>query len=208
MQGPYHTTPANFMVRVEAISEAILTDLEILGPNEVPDNNSTQYVAIAFYSDGSGADVTEEANWFVGANSLATIDANGILKTQELEMLQELIFISAKYAENDVNVTDEKGVLIFADCSITELIGRNVRGAIDIKQKILESLTKALEKEERAKSMLEEFSEHPSFSNWSKNDMIGLGQKLSWSIRKENHAQGALNESLKKLQEAQQNIAD
>ena len=102
-----------------------------------------------------------------------------------------------------MTVVAEKEVVIFADCTVAEVVGRNILTAIEIKQEILKNIDKGLESERRAKSILEEFSGDYSFSNWINHDKSSVYNNLAWSIRKQMHSKRTLGECLKKLQEVQ-----
>ncbi len=194
----------DFAIRLEyTVVSVSLTGLEITGPNEAPDNNSVQYAAIAHYDDGSTMDVTLAASWSVDANDFGKIDANGVLTTEQLYTVEETIILSAEYTENYVTAAAEKEVVIFADCTVADLVGRNILTAIEIKQEMLKNIDKALESEHRAKSILEEFAGDYSFSNWSNHDKSSVYNNLAWSIRKQMHSKQTLGECLKKLQEIQ-----
>lgn len=91
-----------------------LVGLEIIGPNEVAENFSAGYKAIAHYESGSTKDVTDSADWQVEPNSVASIEA-GLLTTEEIYVPQD-ITIYAQYTEGEVTVEAEKAVTIFAIC--------------------------------------------------------------------------------------------
>jgi hypothetical protein len=183
-----------------------LVGLEIVGPNEVPDNNSTQYTAMAIYDDNSTEDVTLEASWSVNVNDIAAIDANGVLTTGQLETPEEPIVISAEYTEEDVNVIARKDVVVYADCTIAELINRNISGAIEVKQRIMRDIDKALEKENRAMLLLGQFSTDPSLSGLSRNDFVHARNNTAYAIKKEVDNKGGIGQSVVLLQEAQRLI--
>jgi hypothetical protein len=164
------------------VPEPMLTGLEIVGPNEVPDNNIAGFNAIAYYDDNSTKDVTQSAQWMVDNNEIAQIDANGILTTNELLTVEEETVISASYSEDDVNVSAQKLVVVYADCTIAELVGRNIDSAVAIKKEIIQNLHKALEQERRAKKLLSEFKDDPSFENWSFRDFVNAMHNLNWAI--------------------------
>ena len=85
--------------------------LEIIGPEEVVDNSSAQYTAIASFEDGFTANVTSLALWSVEPNDYASIDANGLLTTECIEM-PEGIIIYAQYTKGQLTVEDEMTVHI------------------------------------------------------------------------------------------------
>ncbi len=93
-----------------------LTDLRIVGPNEVAEESVTQYTAIAVYDNNSTKDVTDSATWAVMPDNYADIDDSGLLSTYELVMPIEEVTIYAEYTEGNDVVQAEKDVQIFALC--------------------------------------------------------------------------------------------
>ena len=180
-----------------------LVGLEIVGPNEVPDNNSIQYTAMAIYDDNSTEDVTLETSWSVDSNDIATIDTNGVLTTGQIETFEEPILISAEYTEGDANVAAQMEVIIYADCTIAELISRNISGAIAVKQGIMEDIDEALEKEGRTMRLLGRFTADPSLSGLSKRDFAHVRNNTSSAIKKEIDGKGGIGQSIGMLQEVQ-----
>ncbi|UCF42457.1 MAG: hypothetical protein JSV99_07585 [Planctomycetota bacterium] len=94
----------------------VLIGLEVTGPDEVPENSSTNYAAIAHYDNNSTRDVTGLAAWSVEPNSLADIDEHGLLTTQPINYLYEDITIYAQYITESNTVDAEKPVSVFAVC--------------------------------------------------------------------------------------------
>ncbi len=78
-----------------------LEEIEIVGPNEVAENFSASYKAIAHYESGSTKDVTDSADWQVEPNSVASIEA-GLLTTESINWPEEDITICAQYTEGEV----------------------------------------------------------------------------------------------------------
>ncbi len=103
-------------VVVSKISSGVanLVGLEIVGPNEVAENFSAGYKAIAYYDDGRTTDVTKFALWAVDPNTIAGIEA-GVLTTKDINK-DESATIRAIYREGDVTLEAEKFVDIFAIC--------------------------------------------------------------------------------------------
>jgi len=93
--------------------------LEIVGPNEVAENFSASYKAIAYYDSNSTKDVTDSAEWLVEPNSFASIEA-GLLTTGRIEIL-ETITIYAQYTFKGVTVEAEMTVQVspLVDLEIT-----------------------------------------------------------------------------------------
>jgi hypothetical protein len=90
--------------------------LEIVGPDEVAEDWQAQYKAFAHYDNGGSADVTDLADWSVDDETVATIDENGLLTTEEINQAQKVIFISAEYTEGEITTADDKDVTVFAIC--------------------------------------------------------------------------------------------
>ncbi|MHC4462499.1 MAG: LamG domain-containing protein [Planctomycetota bacterium] len=104
-------------VTVTAVTEppTYVIGLEIVGPNEVAENFSANYKAIAHYDDDSARNVTDLALWSVEPNTYASIDQNGLLRTTDIIEDQSAIIL-ASYTEGDVTVEDEKLIDIFPIC--------------------------------------------------------------------------------------------
>jgi len=93
-----------------------LVGLEITGPEEVAEDFQAQYKAIAYYDNNSTKNVTDEAQWSVEPNEIASINSNGLLTTEEIYILEEDITIHAQYTEDTNTVETEKAVSVFAIC--------------------------------------------------------------------------------------------
>ncbi|MHC4459039.1 MAG: LamG-like jellyroll fold domain-containing protein [Planctomycetota bacterium] len=91
-----------------------LVGLEITGPNEVAENFSASYKAIAHYESGDTMDVTDLAEWMVEPNMHASIE-NGLLTTKDIDRPEDVNII-AQYIEDGNSVEAEKAVTIFAVC--------------------------------------------------------------------------------------------
>ncbi len=74
---------------------------------------STQYLAIATYSDNSTADITEQASWSSSDSSIATIDEKGLVRTLKVSS----IGISASYQ----GVTSNISTLTITDAIATKV---------------------------------------------------------------------------------------
>jgi hypothetical protein len=92
-----------------------LDSLEIVGPNEVPENSAAQYRAIAHYDNGFARDVTGLANWTVEPETIASINA-GMLSTAAIDSPQEEIIITAEYGEGGTTVDAHQEVSVYAVC--------------------------------------------------------------------------------------------
>jgi hypothetical protein len=93
-----------------------LIGLEIEGPNEVAEESSAQYKAIAVYDDNSTKDVTNLAEWIISPDDYAGINDSGLLATYELVMPTEDVTIYAQYEVGNDIFQAEKDVQIFALC--------------------------------------------------------------------------------------------
>ncbi len=91
-----------------------LVGLEIIGPNEVVENFTAGYKAVAYYDDDSSKDVTNLAGWSVEPEAIASIEA-GVLTTKDVVSDQSAT-IMADYTEGDITVAAEKTIDIFAIC--------------------------------------------------------------------------------------------
>lgn len=94
--------------------ETGLVSLEISGPEEVAENFSAGYKAIAYYDDDSTMDVTDLALWAVEPNMYASIE-EGLLTTKDVVNDQSATIL-AGYTEGDVTVAAEKTIDILAIC--------------------------------------------------------------------------------------------
>ena len=90
--------------------------LEIEGPNEVAEQSTTQYTAIAVYDNNSTKDVTNQAYWAVMPDNYAEIDNSGLLTTDQLIMPAEDVTLYAEYEEGNDIAYAEKDVQILALC--------------------------------------------------------------------------------------------
>jgi hypothetical protein len=91
-----------------------LIGLEIVGPNEVAENFSAGYKAIAYYDDDSTRDVTKLAGWAVEPEAIESIE-EGVLTTKDI-VSDQPASILAGYTEGDITVAAEKTIDIFAIC--------------------------------------------------------------------------------------------
>ncbi|MHC4738695.1 MAG: LamG domain-containing protein [Planctomycetota bacterium] len=91
-----------------------LVSLEVVGPNEVSEDFSAQYKAIAHYDNGGTADVTDSAEWSVDDETIVSITA-GLFTTGAIDLPTD-ITITAEYTEGENTEVAEKQVSIFAIC--------------------------------------------------------------------------------------------
>jgi len=179
-----------------------LTDLEITGPDEVPDSNSAIYTAVAYYDDASTADVTTEAIWSVEPDMFANIDKNGLLTTQQLYAPEEIVWISAEYTEDEISLEADKEVVIFANCSIEELIMRDIMDAVQIKERVLEDLDAALVREKAAQDILRDMQDSRELGEWSFLQVVKARVRVLWAIIKQMWAKRKIEDSKDSLEDS------
>jgi len=105
-------------VEIEQIYQGFSPDvisLEISGPNEVAENFTAGYKAIAYYDDDSTRDVTGAVLWAVEPNMYASIE-EGVLTTRDIVDDQSTTIL-AGYTEGDVTVSAEKTIDILDICT-------------------------------------------------------------------------------------------
>jgi hypothetical protein len=99
----------------EEVNEPTLAGLEITGPNEVAEESTAAYKAIAHYDNGATKDVTTLAEWRAEPNIVAAIDAGQLITGQALYPKQK-IKVYAEYTEEQTTVDAEKQVSVLAIC--------------------------------------------------------------------------------------------
>ena len=87
-----------------------LTEINILGPNSVPEDTQSIFQVVAVYDNGSMIEVTADANVTVTPDEPAVINLGGIVETFKLEQPQKQFTIYAHYRDLKV----EKPVTIFS----------------------------------------------------------------------------------------------
>ena len=93
-----------------------LESLEIIGPDDVVENSSAQYIAKAHYTGGTVANVTNSVQWNVEPNNMCQINNYGKLSTNDISMPTEQVIISAEYTGGDATTQAKKNVTIFSIC--------------------------------------------------------------------------------------------
>jgi len=83
------------------LDPATLLGIEIVGPEEVTENFSASFKAIAYNDNDITADITDWVIWSVEPQTYASIDENGLLHTGDIDIPQD-ITIYAKYTIGDV----------------------------------------------------------------------------------------------------------
>lgn len=87
-----------------------LVSIEIVGPTQIADDSTTQFMCRAHFDDGSSADVTALANWSVMPDDTAAVDM-GVLTVDDLEGPLDLV-VSTSYTFGDSTETDDAGVSV------------------------------------------------------------------------------------------------
>ena len=88
-----------------------LTDLRIEGPPAVMENSTTDYIAIATFSNGDEFEVTLLSEWSVAPDDYAAIDQFGYLMTEEVPEDQDIV-IQAVFTWDGVTETATLDVTI------------------------------------------------------------------------------------------------
>jgi hypothetical protein len=145
------------------IKQVTLMRIEIVGPNEVADNFSASYKAIAYYDNNSVSDVTDLTAWAVEPNMYASIEA-GILTTKDI-IKDQSATIWAGYTDGEVTFEDEKVVGILAICPTgTALQFDGIDDYVDC----------------GSGEVFPEGNSDRTLSGWIKTTATGLGQLLSY----------------------------
>ena len=87
-----------------------LVGIEIVGPDDVRENDQIQYKIVAHYNDGSTRNATDFATWGLDSNSVVSIET-GLMLTNEISQSQDII-IYVSYTEGDVTIDTEMTVQI------------------------------------------------------------------------------------------------
>ena len=81
-----------------------LADIEIQGPDSVQENTSTNYTAVAIFSDGSRQTVTDLSAWSVTPPGSAAISDDGAMTASEVSQ-DQTVNIAASYTYADITKT-------------------------------------------------------------------------------------------------------
>ncbi len=97
--------------------DKVLTNIDIMGPNQLPENSEQQYKAIASYDDGSEKDITGECEWFADNCNFAGIEPNGLFYCDMALYINQTCNIYAEYT-TDANevLAAEKEIAILPMC--------------------------------------------------------------------------------------------
>ncbi|QXB55575.1 Ig-like domain-containing protein [Aeromonas sp. FDAARGOS 1415] len=115
--GTKPTTPTNpsakTLTRIDISADTAGTQARAEVNPRIPLGLSTQYLAIATYSDNSTSDITDLATWSSADPSVATVNEKGLVKALKLSSTQ----ISASYA----GVTSNTSTLTITDAITTKI---------------------------------------------------------------------------------------
>ncbi len=98
------------IVEYEEGQAVTLTELTISGPMAVNESSSANYTATATFSDGSMADVTDQASWS-DDSAFADIGTDGVLTTFSVGS-DQLVTITASFTSDEVERSDDLAVVI------------------------------------------------------------------------------------------------
>jgi hypothetical protein len=93
-----------------------LDGLEVIGPNEVAENFSANYKAIAHYDNNSTRDVTDLAGWSILPDTSFAEIEDGVLTTKDVGTRREYITVAAIYGEGGFPLQTIKPISIFPVC--------------------------------------------------------------------------------------------
>lgn len=187
--------------------------LEITGPREVVENSSAQFTANVHYTDGRVRDRSDLVKWQVEPAANASFDAHGLMTTTELFTPREALVVKATYTERSVTVKAEIQVDLVIGVSLKQFIERNISGAKEIKQQVLQQLEIAQVRERAAREVLRDLRGGDSDETGTEqlpNDRSSVGRILmhlnhaiyqgSWGKRKLRLSVDRLLKSLAALQ--------
>ena len=100
------TTHANITVNI-----SLLTDIEIIGPQQTWETRQPQYELIAHYDNGSTNNVTALALWNAEPQMVATIDSGGLLYPEDID-IPENITIFAQYSALGITLESQMAVQV------------------------------------------------------------------------------------------------
>jgi outer membrane protein assembly factor BamB len=132
---------------------AALVGLEVDGPDQVTENGTGRFQALARYSDGRVRDRSELATWSVEPNHGVGIDA-GELTVGELLTPSREVLVRASYSEGATTVEDARTVELVIGVSLDEFVERNLLAARLLKHHAIADLGEADERERAAMSVL------------------------------------------------------
>jgi parallel beta-helix repeat protein len=85
--------------------------LEIIGPNEMAENSSTRYSAMASYDNGSKTDVGNLAIWSIEPNGVGSIEA-GLLRMGDIDEQQDAT-VYVEYTEGGISVEAQMALEVY-----------------------------------------------------------------------------------------------
>jgi hypothetical protein len=90
----------------------VFVQLEMSGPEQVTEGNSSQYNAAGRYDDDSEVDLTSNVTWSVEPDNIGTIDTNGLFTVGNLNESRE-VTIKAFYAPDNQEITYTAEMRVF-----------------------------------------------------------------------------------------------
>jgi hypothetical protein len=178
-----------------------LEGIGIVGPNSVPEELTTQYQIIGHYDNGSSKDVTADANLSVEPGEFAQIDSNGLLTTFSLYRPRQLCTISADYQGSSMKMP----VAIYAicdgnECTMPQLLKRNIADVIEIKQGIMEDLNYAMKIERASIQMLPKIANGRQITIWQRAQLLKANIKILAALADELWAKKEVDKSIDSLE--------
>jgi hypothetical protein len=177
-------------------STVVLDGIGITGPNSVAEESDTQYKVTGYYSDGTNADLTADANFTINSEEFAFIDSNGLLMTERLYRPSETCTIKADCK----GLAAKKQVSIYPvcdgnECTKKQLAKRNLADAIEIKQDVAAQLNHARKIETATCQMLGKIGMKPKDSIKARIEILAAITYESWACRKVEDSIGFLEDA-------------
>jgi hypothetical protein len=135
-------------ISMPEFTPAALASLEISGPSQVVENSSTQFRAMAHYSDGRVRERTALAQFTVDPATYASFGDYGVMSVTELLDLYQDVTVHARYTEGDATVEATLPVRLVIGVTAQQFLERNIQGALATKRQILDLLQTALARED------------------------------------------------------------
>jgi hypothetical protein len=137
-------------ISIPEYTPAALVELEIEGPTEVQEFTTAAYKAWAHYDDGRVRNRTNLTEWSAVPADYASIDEYGELEVQEMLVPSQTIVVGALYREGEAEAASSLDVTLGISVSLDRFVERNVQAALAAKQRALEALEEAEEREAAA----------------------------------------------------------
>ncbi|MHC4500480.1 MAG: right-handed parallel beta-helix repeat-containing protein, partial [Planctomycetota bacterium] len=117
----------------KTVQVARLVDLEIIGPQQARHNCQPQYQVVAHYDNGRTREVTDDADWWVEPEAVATIEA-GLLQVEDISEPQD-ITLHARYTAAGATVEVEMTVQVTLPQTVhVPAQYETIQAAIDVTQ--------------------------------------------------------------------------